>query len=186
MYSFAHRLFATRGWTFEGERPEATKFLAIGAPHTSNWDFMAVMAAFKHFDMRANILIKDSAFVGPLGSLLRSVGGVPVDRSSSGGLVDRTIAAFERAKEMALVLAPEGTRSKADHWKTGFYRIARGADVPLLPAWIDYPSRRGGFEPLMRLTDNVKADMDHLRSIYEGRVGRRPEMMKPVRLAIES
>jgi len=185
MYSLAHRLFVARGWTFEGERPEADKFLAIGAPHTSNWDFVAFLAAMKHFDLRANVMIKDSAFVGPIGSILRSVGGVPVDRTIAGGLVERTIDAFNRAKQMALVIAPEGTRSKADHWRSGFHRIARGADVPLLPAWIDYPSRRVGFTPLMELTSNVKADMDRLREIYAGRVGRRPEMMKPVRLAIE-
>lgn len=185
MYALTHRLYTARGWTFEGPRPEAPKFLAIGAPHTSNWDFFGFVAAMAHFDLRANVLIKDSAFVGPLGSFLRRIGAIPVDRSASTGLVDRTVEAFRRASEMVLVLAPEGTRSRAEHWRSGFHRIARQAEVPLLPAWIDYPSRRIGFAPLMELTSNVQADMDRLREIYRGRIGRHPELMKPVRLADE-
>ena len=183
MYPLIHRAYTARGWTFEGERPDASKFLAIGAPHTSNWDFFAFMAAMAHFDLKANVLIKESAFVGPLGSFLRSVGGIPVDRSGGKGLVNRTVEAFDRAKDMILVLAPEGTRSKADHWKTGFHRIARAADVPLLPAWVDYPSRRIGFEPLMEVTADIRADMAKLKEIYGPRIGRHPEMMKPIRLA---
>ena len=185
MYGLTHRLLTARGWTFEGTRPEALKLLAIGAPHTSNWDFVAFLGAMAHFDLRANVLIKDSAFVGPLGPLLRSLGGIPVDRSGAQGLVDRTVEAYRKAKELVLVLAPEGTRSNAEHWRSGFHRIASEAAVPILPAWVDYPSRRIGFEPLMAATADLRGDMDRLREVYRSKMGRHPERMKPVRLAAE-
>ena len=119
------------GWRVTGEEELPDRFVAIGAPHTSNWDFMLFLAAVSHFRINAKVIGKHTLAKGFFGRFFRAMGVIPVDREKHGGIVEQMKAEFEASGSMALVVAPEGTRSKTDHWKSGFYRIALGADVPV-------------------------------------------------------
>ena len=165
------------GWRVTGEEELPDRFVAIGAPHTSNWDFMLFLAAVSHFRINAKVIGKHTLAKGIFGRFFRRMGVIPVDREKHGGIVEQMRAEFEAAGNMALVVAPEGTRSKTDHWKSGFYRIALGANVPVVCAFVDYPKKRVGFGPVIHLTGDIAADMDRIRAFYaKTGHGRRPEL----------
>ncbi len=124
------------GWSFAGRLPDAPGFVVIGAPHTSNWDFLAFLAASHHFRFRPRYIGKASLFRPPFGRLMTRLGGIPVDRTSPQGLVDQVVGAMRSAPNSILVIAPEGTRS-ASGWRSGFYHIAAGAGVPIVCAAVD-------------------------------------------------
>jgi 1-acyl-sn-glycerol-3-phosphate acyltransferase len=154
----------------------------IGAPHTSNWDFFLFLAALHHFRIKVRFLGKASLFRWPFGFMFRKVGGIPVDRSQSGGLVGQVKAAFDASDEMILVIAPEGTRQAADSWKSGFLEIAEGAEVPVVFAGVDgdhnllvisLPHNAGG---------DREAFMDEVRAFYADKPGIDPKGKGPVRL----
>ncbi len=135
------------GWRLLGTVPDLPKMIMIGAPHTSNMDGVVSFAAMTALGLRAGTMVKDSAFRGATGVLLRWLGAQPIDRRSAKGVVEQTIDAFNRLPAFVLLLAPEGTRSAAPEWKRGFYHVARGARVPVLPAAIDYDHKRITFGP---------------------------------------
>ncbi len=138
------------GWRLEGAFPDLPKLVVIGAPHTSNMDGVVAFVTLFALGLRAGTMIKDSAFKGPLGWLLRWLGALPIDRKSPKGVVEQTVDAFARQPKFALLLAPEGTRSSAPDWKRGFWHVARGAGVPVLPVAIDYAGKRIRFgKPLV-------------------------------------
>lgn len=185
MYWLAKHYLRLRGWRIEGAFPEDPKFLAIGAPHTSNFDFMVFLGVLGHFGKRARYIGKNSLFWGPLGWLMRKLGGIPVRRDRPEGLVEQTTAAFAAADEMILVVAPEGTRSKGTRWKSGFYRIASAARVPIVPASVNGVDRVATIGPPIWASGDVPADMDRLRAFYRGVEGIHPGNETPVRLAEE-
>jgi len=170
------------GWRAAGSVPEARKFVVIAVPHTSNWDFVYGMLASWWFAVPFRWLGKRSLFEGWLGPLMRFCGGLPIDRSHPEGLVDQLAARFEEEEVLMLGIAPEGTRSHAEHWKSGFYRIALGAKVPLVLGFIDHDSRQAGIGPVLSLTGDMGIDMDEVRAFYAGIEARRPEGFGPIRL----
>lgn len=174
------------GWTIEGERPPFPKFVAIGGPHTSNWDFVFFLAVTHVLDIKARFIGKHTLFRGPLGALMRRWGGIPVRRDRPQDLVAQTVAAIDSSDEAALVIAPEGTRSAAPFWKSGFYRIALAADIPIVLAYLDYPNKRAGVGPAFHPTGDVRRDMDRIRAFYADKTGRKPELQGPVRLREEA
>jgi 1-acyl-sn-glycerol-3-phosphate acyltransferase len=135
--------------------------------------------------VRPSWLGKRELFQGPLGWVLRRLGGIPVDRAVRGNVVQEAIARLDSTERLFLVIPPSGTRSRARHWKSGFYHVARGAGVPILCAFLDYGRRTGGIGPVLSPTGNVPADMERLREFYGGITGRYPENATPVRLAEE-
>lgn len=157
----------------------------IGAPHTSNWDFFLTMAIAWTSGVDPVWLAKQELFVGPLGWLFRKIGGVAVDRADSAGLVDAMIERASSGTHTAILIAPEGSRSKATYWKSGFRRIALGADLPLVLSFLDGPTRTGGFGPTLRMTDDVTADMDAIRAFYADKRGMRPGRFTTPRLRAE-
>lgn len=161
------------------------KLVVIGAPHTSNWDFVFFLAVTYFFDMHARFIGKHTLFRWPMGVLMRRWGGIPVRRDAPEGLVAQTVAAIDEADEAALVIAPEGTRSWTPYWKSGFYRIARAAGIPIALAYLDYPNKRAGIGPLLHPTGDVAADMDRIRAFYADKTGRKPDQQGPVRLREE-
>jgi 1-acyl-sn-glycerol-3-phosphate acyltransferase len=175
-----------RGWTVVGERPTDAKYVVIGAPHTSNFDFLVFLAAVHHFDIPARYIGKHTLFRWPFGGLMRRLGGIPVRRDTSQGLVEQVVAEFANADEIALVVAPEGTRSRADHWHSGFYRIAVGAGVPIVCGYVDGPSKTVGLGLTIHLTGDVRADMDRIREFYAGKAGYRPGNESEPRLREEN
>ena len=152
-------VFRWQRWTLSGEPPKSRRCVIIGAPHTSNWDFIFFLGTTHAFGLRPAFMGKDSLFRWPLGRFMREMGGVPVIRSSSQNYVDQIVAEFGRREDMMLVVAPEGTRKGAERWKSGFYHIARGAGVPIVLAWVDQASRRGGLGPEIVLTDDYETDL---------------------------
>ncbi len=181
----AEKLMRLRGWRFAGERPTVKKFVAIGAPHTSNWDFMLFLSVVSHFRIRARAIGKHSLVRWPFGGLMRRLGIIPVDRDSGQGLVGQMVEEFAAADTMALTIAPEGTRRAAEYWHSGFYRIAVAAEVPIVLAYIDGENKVAGIGPTVNPTGDIEADMDIIRRFFEPIRGLRPENQGPIRLRPE-
>lgn len=180
MYWLSAMYMRIRGWKVVGDLPEDRKFVALGAPHTSNLDFLIFLGVLRHFNRRARFIGKKSLFVGPFGWIMRRLGGIPVDRTRPEGLVGQVVAAFDAADEMILVIAPEGTRSRSEGWKSGFYRIAQAAGVPIVPAAVEGPKRTATVGPAFHPTGDLEADFEILREFYAGRIGIRPGNETPV------
>ena len=168
------------GWTFEGSVPQSPKVLVIGFPHTSNWDFFVYLAVMDHFGLRSKFLAKRGLFVWPLGWLLRRLGGIPVDQSGGTTLVETAISSFASHDELVLVIAPEGTRSRGEAWKSGFWRIADGADVPVVMAFVDGETRTTGFGPAVRIAGDPESWMRQAAAFYEDKRGLKPGNRGPV------
>lgn len=163
------------GWEAEGFRPAQPKFVLIAAPHTTNWDLAYLLAFAVIFDLRITWMGKHVLFRPPLGWVMRAVGGMPVVRSKRGDLVGQLVKEFESRETLALVVPAEGTRSYTSHWKSGFYHIARGANVPIVMSYLDYARRRGGFGAALLPTGDVREDMDEIRDFYEDIIGKFPD-----------
>ena len=163
------------GWRVEGEKPDLDKYVLIAAPHTSNWDFYyAVLMAFA-FDLELYMFGKKELVAHPLGCVMRWMGVVPVDRKVRGGLVDQAVRQFDKRKKMVLGIPPSGTRSRVAKWKTGFYYIATGANLPICLASIDYSKKLGRMGPLFYPTGDLEADMVEILKFYDGVTGKRQE-----------
>ena len=147
------------GWKILRHTPEAGKYVIIAAPHTSNWDFIYTLACALILRLRPRIMMKDAWFRWPLGYIFRWLGAIPIDRSKANGVVDQSIEAFCDSEEMVLVVPPSGTRRKVRYWKSGFYRIAHGAGVPIALGFLDYRRKVAGFGPLFRPSGDLEADM---------------------------
>jgi 1-acyl-sn-glycerol-3-phosphate acyltransferase len=185
MRSLAQLILRLGGWRIEGERPVAKKYVLVAAPHTSNWDFLWMIAMAVALGVRLSWLGKDSLFRPPLGSILRLLGGIPVDRSVRSDLVNRFADQFERSAEFVLVVPVEGTRGWVPYWKSGFYHIARAANVPVVLGYLDYATRIGGFGMTVDLTGDVRADMAAIRAFYAETVPKHIGQNGPIRLKEE-
>ena len=149
------------GWRLEGTRPERTRYVAIYAPHTSNWDFVLMYLVKEIVQVRGGrFLGKETLFRGPHAAFFRWLGGIPVDRSSRTNAVRSAVKVFESTEDIVLALAPEGTRKRADSWRTGFYHIARQAGVPLLLTYVDAPRRVLGIGPYFETTGDLERDFE--------------------------
>jgi 1-acyl-sn-glycerol-3-phosphate acyltransferase len=173
------------GWSIDGGAPAAKKFVLLAAPHTSNWDFVYALACTSVLGLPLRFMAKDDLFRGPPGALFRALGGIPIDRSKANNVVDTMVAEFARTSELVLLIPPEGTRKAGKHWKSGFYHIARGANVPVALGFLDYPRKRVGIGPLITLSGDVKADMDQIRAFYADKGAKVPALYTPPRLREE-
>ena len=158
-----------------GNFPTAPKLVIIIAPHTSAWDFVIGMAAKLAMRLDSAYLAKDSLFVWPLSILMRRTGGVPVDRSGPHNLVEQMAVRFASAKRLLLTLAPEGTRREVENWKSGFYRIAEAARVPILPIAIDFGRRVVAIGEPLTPSGDPHGDTARLKSFFEPALGHRTE-----------
>lgn len=163
----ARLLLKVAGWTCENEKPGADRYVAVMAPHTSNWDFLYFLAAALVFRLEVRWLGKDALFAGPLGPVMKWFGGVPVNRGAAKDIVPDAVAFLRSGQKAALAIAPEGTRSSVMRWKTGFYRIAVEADVPILLSWLDYPSKTAGLGPLFQPTGDMEVDLQTIQDFYK-------------------
>jgi 1-acyl-sn-glycerol-3-phosphate acyltransferase len=180
------RALGMRGWTIAGEPPPPDPVVVmIAAPHTSNWDFPLMLWLSWAYGVEPHFLAKEELFRGPMGPFMRSVGGLTVDRSNPGGVVDDLVARAATAEHFQLVIAVEGTRKKKQYWKSGFYRIAQQADVPMCLGFCDGPTRTVGYGPSLRATGDVRADMDLIRAFYADKHGVNPENRTEPRLREE-
>jgi 1-acyl-sn-glycerol-3-phosphate acyltransferase len=177
----ARLVLSLAGWTAVGEIPDEPKALFIAAPHTSNWDGFWALTYKVAIGINIRFFAKHSLFWFPLGSLLRSLGGIPLDRSEARSAVRQAVSMFENEDSFYFGLAPEGTRNRSDGWKTGFYRIAKSAGVPVFLGILDYGNKRVGIAGRLDLTDDVEADLRRCADFYTNIKGRWPEKTTPVR-----
>ena len=163
------------GWTIHVELPETNKFVAIAAPHTSNWDFPLGILTAKAINLKVNWLGKHSIFRWPFGWFFRAIGGTPVHRNGKQNYKQQLTDLFNSSERLVLALAPEGTRSKTDHWKTGFHAIARAAGVPILMGYLDHGKKQVGIGGMFYPSDDIEADFCLIREFYKDRRGKNPE-----------
>lgn len=187
---FLRRQIARLYWTFSRWRlvsepaPDRPTVL-IGAPHTSNWDFVLMLAIAWRLDMRFRWLGKKSLFRGWRGPIMRGLGGIPVDRDAPAAVVGEVLARIRSGDVFGLVVTPDGTRKGHTHWKSGFYRIAREASLPVTLGYVDRTTMTTGLGPTIELTGNVTTDMDVIRAFYADKAGLRPEHRVEPRLRDE-
>jgi 1-acyl-sn-glycerol-3-phosphate acyltransferase len=172
--AFGAAILRAMGWRLEGEIPDVPKLVIAVAPHTSNWDFVVGVATIFALDLRLSFLAKHTLFRGPFAAMLRWIGGVPVDRTSHHGVVGEAIQAFASAQRRLLAIAPQGTRTAGARYKSGFLHIARGANVPVLFATLDYGSRCVRLGPSFDVSDDVDADLRRVEAFYAGVRGKHP------------
>jgi 1-acyl-sn-glycerol-3-phosphate acyltransferase len=173
-------------WKIVGDVPRDTSFALVGAPHTTNWDFMLFVMAVWFLEIKPAYIAKHSLFKPGVAWFFRGLGGIPVDRSKSQSLVDQVTAHFHADDNFALVMAPKGTRSYREYWKTGFLIIARGAKVPLIAASINYETRTVTIGGPIDSSAPTKDIMDQLRLDLSDGVGKKREAEGPIRLKDES
>lgn len=170
------------GWKLLDLPQRPAKAIVIAYPHTSNWDFPVTLLALVALPYGAHWVGKDSMFRGIMGPLMRSLGGIEVNRRERTGFVERLADEFRRRENFHLIIATEGTRSRQAGWKSGFYRIALAAGVPVIMAVVDYGKREVGLLASIMLSGDEAADMSAIATCYEGRHGYHPENASPIRL----
>ena len=173
------------GWTVADPIPPEPKFVLIAYPHTTNWDYVFMIASALAYGVQLRWLGKKELFDSPLGWLYRATGGVPVDRGKASNLVDTAVRWFHENERLILVVPPTGTRKAQDYWKSGFYHIAVKAGVPINLATMDYLHKRAGFGPCYMPTGDVATDMDHIRAHYTVTHAKFPEKKQRIRLRSE-
>ena len=157
--SFGRALLRIMGWQVTGEIPDLPKFVVAVAPHTSNWDFAVGIATMFALDLKITFIGKHTLFRWPVAGFMRWLGGVPVDRTSSHGVVSDTVGAIDGAAQSVVAIAPQGTRARGARFKSGFLHIAKGARVPVVLATLDYAARCVRFGPMFEPGDDVDADL---------------------------
>lgn len=184
-WAWARILLSWLGWRTDVVLPTVPKCVIIVYPHTSNWDFVIGYLAKLAAGLPAHWIGKDSLFRGPFDRIFRWMGGLPVNRREPTGLVRQLVRAMDSRPSMWLAIAPEGTRSRLDHLKSGFYRLALEAGVPVGLAFIDYPSRTVGLREYIALTGDEAKDLARIREVYAGKTGKRPELASEIRFRSE-
>lgn len=172
-------LLGIAGWRVDGELPALPRFVICVVPHTTNWDFVVGYAAKMAVGLRASWLGKHTLFRGPIGPVLRWMGGIAVDRRAAHGVVEQAAARFRESDTLVLAVAPEGTRKPVTRWRTGFYHIARIAGVPIVPVGLDWAGRRVRIGEPQEPTGDETADLERLMSFFRRVRGRHPERAFP-------
>jgi len=170
------------GWTIQADLPDIKKYVVIAAPHTSNWDFPLGILAAKAIKLEPHWMGKHTLFRWPYGWFFRLIGGTPIRRGQGKNYIKQMTDLFESSERLVLALAPEGTRSKTDHWKTGFHYIARAADAPIVMAFLDFGHKRVGLGDMFYPSEDMEADFDRIRRFYEDKIGRNPEKESLIQL----
>ena len=163
------------GWRIEGQLPRLDKFVAIGAHHTSNWDFVIFIALKFVLRLNARWFGKHSIFRWPFGGLMCAWGGIPIRRERQRNTVEQAVQAFRDNREFILVLSPEGTRKKVERWQMGFYHIALGAGVPIVLGALDYQNRRVVIGPTFQPTGDEQVDLAAMLAFFRPYVPKKPQ-----------
>lgn len=183
MKYFARWLLWIGGWTIVGGIPDEPRAVLIAAPHTSNWDGFWALTYKVAVGLDVRFFAKHTLFWFPLSTILRRLGGVPLDRKKATSAVSIAVQLFASNERFYFGLAPEGTRALRDGWKTGFYRIAMGAGVPILLGFLDYSTRRIGIDGRLDPTGDMEADLKVCADFYASVKGRWPNRTSPVRIS---
>ena len=170
------------GWRTVFVWPPEPKGVIVVYPHTSNWDFIIGLLFRIGHALPASWVGKTEMFRGPFRRWFERIGGIPVDRRRAHGFVDQLLAEFARRDWMWLAITPEGTRSRTDHLKSGFYQLGLAGNLPIALGYIDYGSRTVGIDTYLRMSGDREADLSRIREFYTGKRGRRPELAGEIRL----
>ena len=163
------------GWKVEGGAPpDLPKFVLICAPHTSTWDLFFMLAGFYVMGVKANWMGKKEIFRWPVEGYFRRLGGIPIDRHSPQNVVQQTEQVIQSCEQIIIGIAPEGTRSRARYWKTGFYHIAHTAQVPIVFGYLDYRRKVCGIGPVLETSGNIDSDMEEIREFYSNVTAKHP------------
>jgi 1-acyl-sn-glycerol-3-phosphate acyltransferase len=175
---FLLRLF---GWQLIFVPPPSSKTVVVGYPHTSNWDFPVTMLWRFATGFPLSWVAKQEMFANPFGGLFRRWGGVPLDRKRPDGFIEQMVETFQQREVFHLAIAPEGTRRKTDHWKSGFYRLSLAAGVPIGLAYLDYGQKRAGIERWIMPSGDRAADLAAIAAFYADKCGLHPEKAGDIR-----
>ena len=173
------------GWQAVGDIPDEPKAVLIAAPHTSNWDFLYLKLSATMLGVQLQWMGKHTLFKGILGPFTRRMGGVPVDRMSRNNVVDQMVRQFEINKRLVLTIPPEGTRSYVEYWKSGFYYIAKNANVPIVLSKLDYGRKRSGIGETIFPVGDISEVMDRIREYYKDACAKFPDQFGRIRLKEE-
>ena len=170
-------LWLMGGWKIVGNLPDnINKYVIIVAHHTSNWDFIIGVAVKLILRLKARFFAKHSLFFWPLGVIMRTLGGIPIERDKSINRVDQAVGEINNSDNFVLIIAPEGTRSKVQRWKTGFYHIARGADIPVVPIAFDFQAKKVVIGEAITMGGDMPADFGKMHAFFQPHPGRHPEL----------
>lgn len=165
-----------KGYKITGENPPYDKYVLVCAPHTSNWDFIYMLCVVLSRKMDVRWMGKRQLFRQPFKYIMIWLGGIPIERSTANNTVDTMVDAFNSNDRLTLLITPEGTRSKVRQWKTGFYHIAKAANVPIVLGYLDARYDRCGFGPVFERSDDIDQDIAAIKHHYKDMVGLRPEL----------
>ena len=179
--------FKLSGWQVHGTIPtHIRKAVVIAAPHTSQWDFIYSLAAFKILNLKVNYLAKKELFKFPVKQILEATGGIPVKRDKNQQLVELMIDRINNATDLYMMIPAEGTRKRVKRWKSGFYHVARKTNVPVMMGYLDYKNKKAGFGPPVYLTGDKNADMTVIRNFYKDITAKHPEKWNPDAIKLDS
>jgi 1-acyl-sn-glycerol-3-phosphate acyltransferase len=181
-YWLAKGLLKLFGWRAVGAAPDLPKYVLVVAPHTSNWDFLVMLALALALRIKVTWMGKHTLFRPPLGWLMRPLGGLPINRTANHNVVAQAVESFRTSDRLVLAILPEGTRKRTSYWKSGFYHIARGANVPIALGFADYKRKVGGIGRVFLPSGDIDADMTIIREFYSGIEGKRPDQFGPIQL----
>lgn len=174
---FAQFILKILGWKIVADMPKGLrKGVLIVAPHTSNWDFIIGRLFFMVLGIKSRFLIKKESFVGPIGYILKKLGGIPVDRKNSNNVVNDVAHLFRNREELVVIITPEGTRKLQKNWKKGYYYIAEIAKVPVIVAFIDYAKKEGGIAFVFKPTGDYAKDFEPIKALYLTKKAKYPEL----------
>jgi 1-acyl-sn-glycerol-3-phosphate acyltransferase len=168
-------ILALIGWRAIGKPIADQRFVLIGAPHTSNWDFPLMLMVVLKLRLKLHWMGKNSLFMFPFGGFMRWLGGIPIDRSQHHGVVDQVVEQYRGNPQLVVLVPPEGTRKRVKEWKTGFYHIANNAGIPILMGYLDVAKKEAGLADFFFPTGNVEGDIRAIRTFYAEKRGIRPE-----------
>lgn len=169
------------GWTVVFRWPPVPKCVVIFYPHTSNWDFIWGVLAYLSLGWKLRFCAKDDWFRWPFGILARALGGIPVNRRASTGFVEQLKREYDHAEEMYVAITPEGTRSRTEYWKSGFYHLALATKTPVGLGFMDFPNKRIGVDTYIELSANEEQDLARFRAYYADKRGVRPSLQGDIR-----
>ena len=170
------------GWTVHADYPDVEQYVLIAAPHTSNWDFPLGILAARAINLKVHWMGKHTIFRWPFGWFFRALGGRPVRRDQAFNIIQQMAGLFAHSDQLILALAPEGTRARTDHWRTGFYYIARAANVPIAMGYLDYGQKQLGLGGAFYPGNDIEVAFSQIRLFYEGRRGKYPDHESLIRV----
>jgi 1-acyl-sn-glycerol-3-phosphate acyltransferase len=171
----ARLLLRILGWRVESGPPQPPKCMVVGAPHTSNWDYVIFLCVMLVLRLDIKVMVKDELYRPPFRAIMRWAGVIPVNRRSPEALVEQLVQEFAARERLAVLITPEGTRRRVTRWKTGVHRIASAAGIPVVLGYMDYERKRGAFGPVVHPGPDMDADLEAWQAFYDDKVARHAE-----------